>query len=597
MKPGHRLLGPSRLLAVVGCIAFGAILGSSGTAHAASVQQTASIPADGSSVPVSPPAISVSFDQAIGSATSVVIACNGNIAPEPGALLGADGRSIVVTLSSPLPKGTCRVAWVVAATTTAGTSSGNFSFHILADTVTTTAGATGSGGSSTTKTTGTGTTAGTGKPSNVGGPLWLFRFLSTMTITVLFGGLVLITVAWPEGVEYILTIRFLRYTWVLAVLSTVLMVVCLTAQAKGQGFTASLGPTGWLDLDKVRPAGLAVLARLGLIVAAGWVAMRPERVIDPATQLPALAVSALAVATMGFSRSGGSLELVGYAAGVGHALAVAVWFGGLVLLSRVVLAGPGEDDLVHAVRGFSKLATPSLVIIFITGVIQLRRLDAGHLTDRTHGRILVFKVLLFAVAVFIGVATRQFVKSRLARAEVMTAPLAGRLRRAVGTEAAFGAAMLGLTAWMLATVPGNLVPTPRSSSDFAYQQVFKDTAGTVSLKVSVDPAKVGKNGVFVEVTKPVKGISSITITFQPPVNSTAHPVVMTITNLPGIGGAYLDQSTGIPLDVGGAWHVQVDLVAGAITLQQEEIMNVKSAAGATVPTLTPVTQPLVTAPA
>ncbi len=600
MKRGLCILRPRRLLAVAGCVAIGLLVASPADVHADSVNQVASTPADGASVPTSPAAVSVTFDQPIGSALSVIVACNGNQEAVPAAAVGADGKSLVInTAAAPLPKGSCTVDWIVQGTTAPGTSQGHFSFRVLADTVATQAASPGAAKSSAAAAAGTGSAAAgtsTDKAPNVGGPLGLARLLSTLMIATLFGGLVLITVAWPEGVEYILTIRFLRYAWIIGVASTVLMVICLTAQAKGQSFTASLSPTGWLDLKDSRPAGLAVLARLGLVVAAGWVAVRPERVIDPATQLPALGITGLAVATMGFTRSGGSLELLGYVAGVGHALAVAVWLGGLVLLARVVLAGPGEDDLVHAVRGFSRLATPSLVIIFVTGVIELRRLDAGHLTDSTHGRILVFKVLVFAVTIFIGVATRQFVKSRLARAEVMTAPLAGRLRRAVGTEALFGVVILALTSWMLATVPGNLHASARSSDDFAYQIRLRDPDGNFNVKLSINPAKVGTNELLFEVTKPVKGIVSIQITFTPPVHTSAHPVVMTITNLPGIGGAYLERSIGIPLGAGGAWNVTVQIDAGVGTLKQSTVMNVKSSGTEPVPVVPDVTQPPVTSP-
>ena len=97
-------------------------------------------------------------------------------------------------------------------------------------------------------------------------------------------------------------------------------------------------------------------ARVIFVLLTGWVVMRPERVIDPATQLPALALPGLAVATLGFSRSGGQLPLLGYVTGIAHALAMAVWLGGLILLARVVLAGPGEEDLVHAVRGFARIS-------------------------------------------------------------------------------------------------------------------------------------------------------------------------------------------------------------------------------------------------
>src|SRR4051812_8202566 len=189
--------------------------------------------------------------------------------------------------------------------------------------------------------------------------------------------------------------------------------------------------------------------------------MRPERVIDPATQLPALALPGLAVATLGFSRSGGQLAFLGYAAGIAHALAMAVWLGGLILLARVVLAGPGDEDLVHAVRGFGRLATPALIITVVTGGILVYRLDAGHLFDTTHGRLLLLKVVAVIGMVFVGGATRQWATTHLGRADVMTAPTAGRLRRAVGMEAVIGVIVLAITAWMMSTQPGNLKPEAR----------------------------------------------------------------------------------------------------------------------------------------
>ena len=47
------------------------------------------------------------------------------------------------------------------------------------------------------------------------GATWLGRVLSTLGLAVLFGSLVLIVAAWPEGPEYILAVRFLRSVWLL----------------------------------------------------------------------------------------------------------------------------------------------------------------------------------------------------------------------------------------------------------------------------------------------------------------------------------------------------------------------------------------------
>ena len=52
---------------------------------------------------------------------------------------------------------------------------------------------------------------------------------------------------------------------------------------------------------------------------------------------------------------------------------MSVWIGGVVLLARVVLAGPGEEDLVHAVRGFGRISNPAIVLTVVSGLVQLYR--------------------------------------------------------------------------------------------------------------------------------------------------------------------------------------------------------------------------------
>ena len=164
--------------------------------------------------------------------------------------------------------------------------------------------------------------------------------------------------------------------------------------------------------------------------------LRPERVIDPTTQLPAIALPTLAVITLGLSRTGGDLAILGVVAGIAHALAMAVWVGGVVLLARVVLAGPGEEDLVHAVRGFNRISGPAIVVTVVSGLVQLYRLDGGSLFSEPHGRVLLLKTVLVAAMLFVGLTARQVAQARLARAGDLTPPTADRLRRAFGTEAA-----------------------------------------------------------------------------------------------------------------------------------------------------------------
>ncbi len=596
MKRAPRPLSRYGLLALAAAIVVGPALGTA-VAHAETLAALSTSPADGATVAASPAQVTITFNQTIGSAASVVIACNGTTVNQPEARVGEDISSLIVDLtSSPLPKGTCEVLWQAQGTTEPGTQRGNFSFTVEQDTVITVAPVDSSGSPISTPAATNGTTAAeSASPPNIGGPLGLARLLSSLSIAVLFGALVLITVAWPEGIEYILTIRFLRYTWVLAVFSTVLLVICLTAQSKGTSIASSISPTGWTDLKDTTP-GIAALARVVLVIVAGWVAMRPERCIDPTTQLPALAIPGLAVATMGFTRSGGDLELVGFAAGVVHAIAMAVWLGGLVLLARVVLAGPGEDDLVHAVRGFGRLATPALLATVVSGGFQVYRLDNNHLFDTTHGRLLLLKLVPVIAMVFVGVATRQFIRSRLGRADVMTAPRAGRLRRAIGMEAVIGVLVLAVTAWMLSTVPGNLRAAPRSSDDFAYQKDFRDPDDTVELKLSVHPAKVGLNELFLEVTKPETGINSITVTFAPPAGVFADTVVLTLQSLTGAGAAYASKAEGLRLEAPGAWSVIVIVDSASGIQRQTDFLNVEGDASGDISPITTVPSTGVTSP-
>lgn len=554
-------------------------------ARAETLVVVASSPADGDALAVSPPSISVTFNLALGSAVTMIVNCNGAQMAVPSARTSADQFSIVLDLSTtPLPAGNCGVEWSAQALG-GSIQSGKVAFKIAQATVTAT---------TTTQTTVAPQSTAPAAPAVIvdpaamKGPLVLARLFSSFGLAVLFGALVLIAVAWPEGVEYVVTIRFLRSAWIVALAGTVAVVACLTAQLNGKGFSASLSPTSWKDLSDTIP-GKAALARLLFCGAAGWVAIRPERAIDPTTQLPALALPGLAVVTLGISRTGGELELIGYVAGAAHVLAMAVWFGGLVLLARVVLSGPGQEDLVHATRGFGRLATPALAITVLTGVVQMYRLDIGYLTNRTHGQVLILKVLAVAAVIFVGVTTRQFIRARLTRVDVLSSALAKRLSRAVGMEALGGALILLLTSWLLALQPGKLADAGNGPSNYAFRKQFVDAKATNDVTVFVTPALVGPNAVFVKLAKPVSAVTAFTVTFSPPADQVVPSVVLTPSLLEA-GSASLPLSEGVPLNAPGAWTMTVSILTAQGEFRDSVVFSVLpangSAAAATTPSLT-----------
>ena len=557
-----------------------------------------STPTAGTTVEASPPSLLLTFANPLGATNTIDVVCNGSPIAVGTPQVGLDAVSLSVSVPNPLPKGECAVAWQVSQPDGQGGGSSTFLFTVANDTVATVAplvttpaaGTTPVAGSTTAPTTTAGTDTVTPE-SGSGGPLGLSRLLISLGVATLFGALVLIATAWPEGVEYILTVRFLRSAWLLTLAVAGFNAACVAARISGKGIGSSLSPTAWSGLTDTTP-GIAALARVIFVFLTGWVVMRPERVIDPATQLPALALPGLAVATLGFSRSGGQLAFLGYAAGIAHALAMAVWLGGLILLARVVLAGPGEEDLVHAVRGFARISTPALTITILTGFIQMYRLDWGEIFTSSHGRVLFLKSIAVGAMVFLGVAARQFIKERVARVDAMTGQLAIRLRRAVGIEAVCGVVVLTLTAWMLSLSPPKVAATTDTTKGLAATLHITNDAADVTVKFS---ATIGQNAVRVEVDKPKTGIAGLAIDFSPPAGATVPSVTLNVP-LTAAGVAVLPIEQGLPLGSPGVWTVTVRFGATPIGSKRVLLTDGSTATPDSTLAVLPVTTPTTLTP-
>ena len=565
----HRRRATIAATLTLGVVAIGSLLGS-GLAHA-DAAVVSSDPADGSTIAASPTQITIVFSEELGEANTVALECNTELVTLGRPEVGADDLTLTIPVPSALPKGTCVANWLVSDTDGEPNGSGNITFNVSNDPVATTTTTADSAATPTTlaTTTAVDTNAGSTTSTDVvspvdaetgQGPLWLGRLLSILGVAILFGSLVTIAAAWPEGVEYLVAVRFIRMVWIVALVGTVLFVAAATAAATGGSFGSGLNPTNWLDLFDAGAPGIAVIARLILVLASGWVAFRPDRVIDPTTQMAALGIPALAVITIGFDRTGGDLALIGIAAGVLHTLAMAIWIGGVVLLARVVLAGPGEEDLVHAVRGFCRISNLAIIVTVVTGLIQTVRLDGGDLFGSSHGRVLLIKTVAVAIMLFIAIKARQFVNDRLARADEMTVPMADRLRRAFGTEAAIGIVAVALSAWMFALTPPN--SDAGTSIDYVIEQHFEVAEGDLDVTIKLTQDTPGLVGMEVEVDAPDSDLSDFMVVFTAPPN----PDVGTITQpvpLTGKGVAVRLAADGLPLTVPGTWQVQINAVTAA----------------------------------
>ena len=549
-------------LAVVG---VGSLVGLLPGTALAENSLVSSDPADGSTLAQSPEAISFTFSEPLGEVNTITLTCTDLYTVGPREV-SDDRLTMTAEVIDALPKGACVASFVVSDSEGSPNGQGNITFTVENDPATvettptsepTTGGSVPAGEVST-------TTSNAGDVTNLSdvdagqGPLWLGRLISVFGVGVLLGSLVLIAAAWPEGVEYLVTIRFIRAVWIVALVGTLLYVAAATAAVSGSGLGSGFNPTNWVDLFDAGIPGIAALARLLLVIASAWVAFRPDRVIDPVTQMAALGIPALAVVTIGFSRTNMDLPILGVPLSIIHALAMSVWLGGVVLLARVVLAGPGEEDLVHAVRGFARLSNLAIGATIATGIVQMILLDGGDLFGTAHGRVILLKTVVVAVMIFIAVSARQFVNQRLARANEMTVPMADRLRRAFGVEAAAGVIVLAMSAWLLSLTPANVSAGP----NIAYAITMEVDAPEAELVVTVQLTndRVGLSGLSVDVDEPDEGLSGLEVVFTAPANDTIGTITQPVP-LTGAGVAVLPEGEqGLPLTVAGDWTMVVNAV-------------------------------------
>ena len=189
-----------------------------------------------------------------------------------------------------------------------------------------------------------------------------------------------------------------------------------------------------------------------------------------------------------------------------------------------MLVGPGDEDLVHAVRGFCKLAPPAIIATVVGGIIQVWRLDGMALLTTGHGRLSILSGLTIAAAIYLGTATRQFARKRLADADHLDGRMAHRLRRAFTIECLLGILALLFTAWMLTLTPPKTADASEFNDTTEYAFTSPTSQGSFEVRLQLTSTQVGPFGFRLEVFAPSSGISDLQVKFVPP------PEAYTTTN-------------------------------------------------------------------
>jgi len=454
----------------------------------APLQVVSTVPADGDILNAAPAEIVLNFAETLPDISALIQLVDSQKRllklGQPIAFNNRMSLKVRVLELNGLPAGTYQVIYAVQGNDKT-TFSGKFTFSLeAAGGSTADSGVTDTTEPATIETGGLGLTTSNYSNGFFG---YIGRLLGYIGLAGLAGALLLIALAWAEGVEYVLTVRHLILMWALGTVGDLMVLGCLSADRGGTSFAKGLLPTSWSEAfgDSY---GKAVVIRFLAMAASVWVARHPERVVDNNSNLMALAGPGVAILTYGWSRHPETIISAPF--GALHMLGVSAWLGGALLLTRVVLAGPGEADLVTAVRKFRGIALPALGLTVLTGVVEtaLRLGGPRNLLNTGYGKIFILKMFAVAAMAFIGTANRQFAHARLSRSRSLPPGPAQRLRKSVRNEVAIGIFVLVLTGWLVGVkAPDGASTDPGSTATNTY--VSED--GSFKAEVTFGPRKVG----------------------------------------------------------------------------------------------------------
>ncbi|MFR9775960.1 copper resistance CopC/CopD family protein [Micromonospora sp. MS34] len=173
-----------------------------------------------------------------------------------------------------------------------------------------------------------------------------------------------------------------------------------------------------------------------------------------------------------------------------HLGSMAVWLGGLVMLAAFLLRRADERELDAILPIWSRWAALAVAALLLAGTVQglIEVATPKALVDTTYGRLLLAKIVLFALVIAVAAYSRSLVRGRTA------AGRPGTMRRAVLVELVITAVVLGLSATLVQTTPARTASAEVAGAPDGY---FSATLNSplYSLQVEVDPAERGNNSV------------------------------------------------------------------------------------------------------
>ncbi|MBF9127446.1 copper resistance protein CopC/CopD [Plantactinospora sp. S1510] len=379
----------------------------------------------------------------------------------------------------------------------------------------------------------------------VGAAVRVFKFLGYAGLLLLIGPVLVLSLLWPRRLPRHGPSRLIWTGIGLIVLSTVGAIWLQVPYTTGGGPFAVSGSALGDVLGST--FGAAHLVRLGILAAAA-ILLRPL-IAGRAGRSDQILLTVLGVAGLGTWPIAGHgaaspVPAVSVVVDVVHLAGMAVWLGGLVMLGGFLLRRANDRELDAILPVWSRWATVAVSALLLAGVVQalIEVSTPSALVSTTYGRLIIAKVVLFALVIAVAAYSRQLVRRRvpadgpveedLAEEESVEGDLAEeepveegsvetesagedfadgtasgpdssveaarpvgsarRIRRAVWAELAITAVVLALSAILVQTPPARTADTYGDAGAPGYYTTTL-TSSIYSLQVEVDPAKTGSN--------------------------------------------------------------------------------------------------------
>jgi len=257
-------------------------------------------------------------------------------------------------------------------------------------------------------------------------------------------------------------LRLTVWTLIVALLSALLWFWLEVASMGGlplkSTFSVSVSGTVLMETQfgRIWQLRLVLIAAAFVLVASALAQVKARRAVIAVLWLVSV-VLLVSLAWISHAAAAGTTPF-GLLGDVLHLCAAGLWIGGLlplaIFLTRVRPSFSLGETVARVVRRFSTLSLCCVSVIVVSGISNSWLLVGSihALFTTPYGRLLVFKLTLFAILIGLGARNRFLVKA-MRRKAVADPELVSQVRRNVLCEICFGATVVTIVACLGVTPP------------------------------------------------------------------------------------------------------------------------------------------------